>query len=41
MQVMGQDGLNCQNNKQNVPSIHVTAKTHQNNKQNAHFMGLL
>jgi hypothetical protein len=40
-QVISQDGLNCQNNKQNVPSIHVTAKKHQNNKQNMHFMGLL
>jgi hypothetical protein len=41
MQVTGQGGLNCQNNKQNVPSIHVMAKKLQNNKQNVHFMGLL
>jgi hypothetical protein len=40
-QVISQDGLNCQNNKLNVPSIHLMAKIHQNDKQNVHFMGLL
>jgi hypothetical protein len=39
MQVTGQGGLNCQNNKQNVLSIHVMAQKLQNNKQNVHFMG--